>query len=81
MIIDEMNKLIEDCQREIAAYLPPESGTTEHQLLQGLVSRHDGCQAKDASARRQGWWPDRDYGDDDGNNPTSPPSNKALEPA
>jgi len=37
-----MRKLIQDCQRDIAAYLRPESGISERQLLQQLASRLDG---------------------------------------
>jgi hypothetical protein len=61
----KMKKLIEDCQREIAAFLPPESGITEHQLLQRLMTRLDGCQARDALGDDwQGWWGDEDGGGD-----------------
>ncbi|MBB4184264.1 hypothetical protein GGE07_000890 [Sinorhizobium terangae] len=44
----KMKKLIWDCQKEIAEYLPPESGISEHQLLQRLLTRLDGQQAKEA---------------------------------
>jgi hypothetical protein len=61
----KMKMLFEDCQREIAAFLPPYSGITEHQLLQRLMTRLDGCQAKDALGDDwQGWWQDDDGGGD-----------------
>lgn len=63
----KMKKLIEDCQRDIAEYLPSESGVTEHQLLQRLMFRLDGPQAKDALGDDwKGWWPDDEGGDDGG---------------
>ncbi|MBB4185810.1 hypothetical protein GGE07_002460 [Sinorhizobium terangae] len=67
----KMKKLIWDCQKDIAAYLPPESGITEHQLLQRLMTRLDGQQAKEALGDDwQGWWPgDDDDGDDGGPSP------------
>ncbi|APG93114.1 hypothetical protein [Sinorhizobium americanum] len=75
----KMKKLIEDCQRDIAAFLPPESGITEHQLLQRLLTRLDGQQAKDALGDDwQGWWPDEgDDGDGGGDRPLA----KSPEPA
>lgn len=45
---DAMKMLIEDCQKDFAPYLPPESGIAEHQLLQGLNDAPDGLQAQDA---------------------------------
>lgn len=42
----KMKKLIEDCERDIAACLHPESGIPETHLLQQLLSRLDGQQAK-----------------------------------
>ncbi|MEY9328220.1 hypothetical protein [Sinorhizobium fredii] len=59
-----MMKLIEDCQQDIAAYLPKESYITEHELLQKLITRLDGRQAREALGddwRR--WWPDDDPDD------------------
>ncbi|MCK3784944.1 hypothetical protein KEM44_04930 (plasmid) [Sinorhizobium meliloti] len=44
----KMKKLIEDCERDIAACLHPESGIPERHLLQQLLSRLDGQQAKEA---------------------------------
>lgn len=38
----KMKKLIEDCERDIAACLHPESGIPESHLLQQLLSRLDG---------------------------------------
>ncbi|MDW9620218.1 hypothetical protein [Sinorhizobium meliloti] len=75
-----MKKLIEDCQRDIAAYLPPESGVTDCELLQRLIARLDGRQAKDALGEDwQGWWPENDDDGDGGND--SPARKPELEPA
>ncbi|MDK1386395.1 hypothetical protein QN224_13345 [Sinorhizobium sp. 8-89] len=66
---EKMKKLIWDCQKDIAEYLPPESGITEHQLLQRLMTRLDGQQAKEALGDDwKGWWP----GDDDNGDGGSP---------
>ena len=52
-----------DCQKDIAAYLPDESGISEHELVQMLIARLDGSQAKEAlGGDWQGWWPDDDGG-------------------
>ncbi|MHC2490596.1 hypothetical protein ACVII0_004388 [Sinorhizobium meliloti] len=57
----QKNELILDCQRGISKYLPSESGISEHQLLQMLISRLDGCLGEGSTERRwQGWWPDDD---------------------
>jgi hypothetical protein len=62
---ERMKQPIWNCQKDIAAYLPPESGVTEHQLLQRLMTRLDGCQAKEALGDDwQGWWRDEDDGGD-----------------
>lgn len=53
MSSEKMRKLIQDYQRDIAAYLAPESGISERQLLQQLASRLDGQQAQDALGN--GW--------------------------
>ena len=45
----EMKQLIWDCQKDIAAYLPDESGISEHELVQMLIARLDGSQAKEAA--------------------------------
>ncbi|AAK64894.1 hypothetical protein CDO30_20565 (plasmid) [Sinorhizobium meliloti] len=59
MSSEKMRKLIQDYQRDIAAYLAPESGISERQLLQQLASRLDGQQAQDALGNGwQGWLPD-----------------------
>lgn len=42
----KMKKLIEDCERDIAACLHPESGIPERHLLQQLLSRLDGNKQK-----------------------------------
>ena len=44
-----MKQLIWDCQKDIAAYLPDESGISEHELVQMLIARLDGSQAKEAA--------------------------------
>lgn len=50
-----------------AAYLPSESGISEHQLLQLLLFRLYGPQAKEALLYDwTGWWPDDDDGEDGG---------------
>jgi len=76
----KVQKLIEDCQEDIAAYLPPESGITDYELLQRLITRLDGRQAKDALGEDwQGWWPkDDDHGDGGNDSPAPKPE---LEPA
>jgi len=76
---EKMKQLIWDCQKDIAAYLPPESGISEHELLQMLIARLDGRQAKEALGDDwQGWWPD----DNDGGGHDSPPPHQPLpEPA
>ncbi|MDW9537114.1 hypothetical protein GOB07_13695 [Sinorhizobium meliloti] len=55
------------------------SGITEHELLQILIARLDGRQAKEALGDDwQGWWPD----DDDGGGDDSPlPQQPLPEPA
>jgi hypothetical protein len=45
---EKMKQLIWDCQKDIATYLPPESGISEHELLQTLIARLDGSQAREA---------------------------------
>ena len=73
----KMKQLIWDCQKDIAKYLPDESGITEHQLLQQLLDRLDGQQAKEALGDDwRGWWPD-----DDGDGDREPPQPRSLEPA
>ena len=42
----KMKKLTWDCQKDVAAYLPPESGFSEHELVQMLIARLDGSQAR-----------------------------------
>lgn len=76
----KMKKLIEDCQKDIAAYLPPDSGVTDYELLQTLIRRLDGRQAKDALGDDwQGWWP---KDDDDGDSVSDSPTPRLeLEPA
>ncbi|WP_085033102.1 hypothetical protein [Ensifer aridi] len=61
----------------MAAYLPPESGIMDYELLQRLIRRLDGRQAKDALGEDwQGWWPEDN--DDGGDSPAPKPE---LEPA
>ncbi|ATA95709.1 hypothetical protein BWO90_04620 (plasmid) [Sinorhizobium meliloti] len=61
----KMKKLIEDCERDIAACLHPESGIPETHLLQQLLSRLDGQQAKEALGDDwQGRWHDPEGEDD-----------------
>ncbi|WEX91454.1 hypothetical protein PZN02_006239 (plasmid) [Sinorhizobium garamanticum] len=40
----KMKRLIRDCQKDIAEYLPPESDITEHQVVQRLINRLEGPQ-------------------------------------
>ncbi|MQW72417.1 hypothetical protein GHK50_24910 [Sinorhizobium medicae] len=62
---EKMKQLIWDCQKAIATYLPRESGLTEHELLQLLIARLYGSQAKEALGDDwRGWC--RDDGDDGG---------------
>ncbi|MCZ4093392.1 hypothetical protein [Sinorhizobium psoraleae] len=44
----ENEKLIEDCQRDIAEYVAPDSGILKHQLFQRLITRANDRQAKEA---------------------------------
>lgn len=75
---EKMKQLIWDCQKDIAAYLPPESDISEHELLQILIARLDGRQAKEALGDDwKGWWPD----DDDGGGDDSPLPQPLPEPA
>ncbi|MDX0320334.1 hypothetical protein GOC38_22345 [Sinorhizobium meliloti] len=54
------------------------SGITEHELLQSLIARLDGSQAKEALGDDwQGWWPD----DEDGGGEDSPLPQPLPEPA
>ncbi|MBB4184303.1 hypothetical protein [Sinorhizobium terangae] len=58
---DKMKRLIEDCQRDIAAYLPPNSAIAPEELLNRLVARLEGRQAEEALADEwQSWWPNDD---------------------
>ncbi|YCI07086.1 hypothetical protein M1D34_32120 (plasmid) [Ensifer sp. D2-11] len=76
---EKMKQLIWRCQQDIAAYLPPESGITEHELLQMLIARLDGSQAKEALGDDwQGWWPDNEDG---GGDESPPPLQPLPEPA
>ena len=43
-----MKQLIWDCQKDIAAYHPPESGISEHELVKMLMARLDGRPTKEA---------------------------------
>lgn len=53
----KMKKLIWDCQKDIAEYLPDESGISEHQLMQMLIALLGGSQAKEALGDDwKGWW-------------------------
>ena len=45
---DKMRKLIKDCQKDLAEYLPPDSGITEKQIINRLLGRLDGPQAREA---------------------------------
>ncbi|AEH83215.1 hypothetical protein [Sinorhizobium meliloti] len=64
---EKMKQLIWDCQKDIAADPPPESGISEHGLLQMLIARLHGRQAKEALGDDwQGWGPDDDGGGDGG---------------
>lgn len=42
----KMKKLIWDCQKDIAAYLPDESGISEHELVQMLIARLEGARRR-----------------------------------
>lgn len=78
---EKMRKLIEDCQRDFAEYISPESGITEHQVLHRLMARLDGQQAKEALGDDwKSWWPDDGWWlDDDGDNKGSPsPQDRAM---
>ncbi|RVH37680.1 hypothetical protein [Sinorhizobium meliloti] len=75
---EKMKQLIWDCQKDIAAYLPPESGISEQQLLQKLMTRLDGRQAREALGDEwQGWWPEDGDGDDGGGRPAHQDSEMA----
>ncbi|MCA1408521.1 hypothetical protein I6F26_30185 [Ensifer sp. IC3342] len=58
---NKMKTLIEDCQRDIAAYLPPDSAIAPEELLNRLIARLDGRQAKEAlNDDWQSCWPNDD---------------------
>ncbi|MBP1884322.1 hypothetical protein [Sinorhizobium mexicanum] len=63
---DKMKRLIEDCRKDIAAYLPPDSALAPEELLNRLLCRLDGRQAKEALCDDwQGWCPADGEGDGD----------------
>lgn len=45
---DKLRQLVKDCQRELAQYLPPGSGVTKDEVINRLLERLDGPQAREA---------------------------------
>ncbi|MQV98069.1 hypothetical protein GHK46_12080 [Sinorhizobium medicae] len=76
---EKMKQLIWNSQKDIAAYLPPESSISEHELLQKLNARPGGRQAKEVlDDGWQGRWPDDDdIGGDNRPLPQQPPPEPA----
>ncbi|MDW9634978.1 hypothetical protein GYB73_03110 [Sinorhizobium meliloti] len=63
---EKMKQLIWDCQKEIAADRPPESGISEHELLQMLIARLHDARRRKRWVMIEGWGPDDDGGGDRG---------------
>lgn len=43
-----LKELVRDCQNDLAAYLPPDSGISKREVISKLLSRLDGPQARKA---------------------------------
>lgn len=41
-------RLVKDCQKDLAQYLPPDSCVTKDQVISRLLARLDGPQAREA---------------------------------
>lgn len=39
---------VKDCQRDLAEYLPPDSGISDREIINRLLDRLDGPQAREA---------------------------------
>ncbi|MDW9477875.1 hypothetical protein GOB36_01940 [Sinorhizobium meliloti] len=66
-----MKRLIWDCQKDIAAYVTPQSGIGQDEPLQMLTSRLDGWSGGEGVGDDwHDWWPD----DNDGEDATAEPA-------
>ncbi|PST24120.1 hypothetical protein C7U60_09325 [Mesorhizobium plurifarium] len=57
MNADKMRVLIEDCRRDLFAYLEPGSGISDREMIVALLHRLDGLQARDALGEDFDWPP------------------------
>lgn len=46
--MSKLEQLVRDCQRDLGIYLVPNSGVTDRQVINKLLSRLDGLQAREA---------------------------------
>lgn len=45
--MNKLEQLVRDCQRDLGIYLVPDSGVTDRQVINKLLSRLDGPQARE----------------------------------
>lgn len=45
---EKLIRLVKDCQKDLAQYLPPDSGVTKDEVIARLLERLDGPQAREA---------------------------------
>ncbi|AEH79216.1 hypothetical protein SM11_chr1953 [Sinorhizobium meliloti SM11] len=57
MNTEKMRMLIEDCRRDLFAYLAPGSGISDREMIIALLHRLDGLQARDALDEDFDWPP------------------------
>ncbi len=57
MNTEKMRMLIEDCRRDLFAYLAPGSGISDREMIIALLHRLDGPQARDALDEDFDWPP------------------------
>lgn len=48
---EKLRRLVMDCQKDLAQYLPPDSGVTKDEIISRLLARLDGTQAREALNR------------------------------
>jgi hypothetical protein len=46
--MSKLERLVKDCQRDLAKYLVPDSGISDRQVINMLLHRLDGPQAREA---------------------------------
>lgn len=46
--MSKLEQLVRDCQRDLGVYLVPDSGVSYNQIINALLSRLDGPQAREA---------------------------------